>query len=346
MNKILFHRLLIAVFLITIIGLVTATAQVASHARALPYSGTWGVRILLPTAYDIDAKVNAENFDIDAFMAQIDQLTTINHVMINIGRGHQASWYSSPYPEMEAIMGSDLFSERDFFGEMADALIARDIKVLVYFSSTGMDKGYLSAAQMATWNAHLVSSELTHREGVAKIIEYYSVKYGDKIDGWWIDRCGSMTVAEQELFASVMRAGNENTMIAMHMKTGYPIRQSTPFCDYTAGHPIPMKAQPPWALNNAAMVENIEDGPWINQNGAPDNSEGTALGAIFMPFQRMWRDRAADFPTDQAIEWTTRVMAAGGMYTWAIARIDNGFAKAQFKQLVEMNAAIISLQNQ
>ena len=88
------------------------------------------------------------------------------------------------------------------------------------------------------------------------------------------------------------------------------------------------------------MVENIEAGPWINLQGVPDDSEGSALGQVLMPFQKNWRDGAADFPTDQAIEWTSRAMTAGGSWTWAVARVDNGFAQPQFNQLLEINAAI------
>ena len=326
------------------VGFVSAQ-QEAKHARALAYQGTWGVRILCPTAYEKcktpDAEVNAENFDIDFLISQVDQLTTINHVMINIDRGHQASWYSSPYPEMSAIMGDDLFPQRDLFGEMLDALKSRGFKVLVYFSVTGMDRGYLSARQMETWRTYLSSAGLTHNEGVAEVMEYYSLKFGDQIEGWWIDRAGSrFTNSDRKLFATAARAGNPNAMVAMHRKVGYPIVQGSPYRDYTAGHPVPMKRQPPWTLANVAMVENIEAGPWIDQSGQRDDSEGTALGAIFMPFQAMWRDAAADFPTDQATQWTTRVMDAGGMYTWAVARVGNGFAAPQFKQLVEINTAI------
>lgn len=320
---------------------VTAKAQLeGKHERSLDFRGTWGVRILLPTAYDINENVNAENFDVGLFMKQIDQLTTITHVNINIGRGHQASWYASPYPEMEAIMGNDLFPKRDFFGEVVDALVARGLKVMVYFSKTGMDGGYLSNDQMKTWNNYLTSKGMTHYEGVAQILKYYAVKYGDKIDGWWIDRAASMTTDQHKLYASAIRAGNPDAMIAFHVKTGMPIRQGTPFCDYTAGHPVAVKLQPTWTPSNVGMVENIEAGPWVDLNGNPDDSEGTALGAIMMPFQRKWRNGVAGFPTDLAIEWTTRAMKAGGMYSWAIARKGNGFAIPQFNQLLEINAGV------
>ncbi|WP_299668845.1 Ig-like domain-containing protein [uncultured Polaribacter sp.] len=329
---------------------ITAKAQLeGKHSRSVDFRGTWGVRILLPTAYDIafpdGSGINAENFDVDLFMQQINQLTTITHVNINIHRGHQASWYSSPYPEMEAIMGSDLFPKRDFFGEVLDALKQRGLKVMVYFSRTGMDSQYLTAAQMNTWNTYLSSEGFTHYEGVAKILEYYAVKFGNKIDGWWVDRASVMTTDEHELFVSAIRTGNPDAMIAFHVKTGMPIRQGTKFCDYTAGHPVAVNTQPTWTLSNVGMVENIEAGPWIDLNGNPDPSEGTALGSILMPFQRKWRDGAADFPTAQAIEWTTRAMAGGGMYSWAVAREGNGFASPQFNQLLDIDATVAAYLN-
>ncbi len=340
---------IIMLLLLMAFSLTATSQQQADHARALPYQGTWGVRILAPTAYDKSitptAAVNAENFDIDFFMSQIDQLTTISYVMINVTRGHQASWYSGPYPEMAAIMGDDLFPQRDFLGELATALQARGLKVLVYFSVTGMDSQYLTSAQMNTWNAYLASEGLTHNEGVAKIMEYYSVRYGDKIDGWWVDRVyDAYNNADHLRIATALRKGNPDALVTMHRDPGFPIIQNNQYCDYTAGHPVPLNGRvpnPSWTLSNVAMVENIEDGPWIDLNGNPDSSAGTALGHVLMPFQRNWRDGAADFPTEQAKEWTLRAMNGGGMWTWAVARIDNGFAEPQFSQLVEINEHII-----
>ena len=340
------NLLIVAIFIFNI-GALTVSGQSANHTRVLPYSGTWGVRILHPTAYDKNSAVNAENFDVEAFMKQIDQLTTINHVMINIGRGHQASWYSSPYPEMEAILGSSQFPERDLFGELVEALIERDLKVLVYFSGPGVDKKYVSESVWVKWENYLTTSGLTNSQAVTKILEYYAGKYGDKIDGWWFDRCGRYSASNNKIdqYANAVRAGNPNAIIAFHGQLGSPLKQGSPYCDYTAGHPIPMIRQAPWESPNENMVRDIEAGPWIDQEGKPEVNSGSALGAIFMPLQRNWRNGEAGFPTEQAIEWTNRVIKAGGMYTWAVARIDNGFAEPQFRQLLEMNSAIEKMKN-
>jgi hypothetical protein len=130
----------------------------------------------------------------------------------------------------------------------------------------------------------------------------------------------------------------------MHKRVGSPVHQGTIECDYAAGHPWTMKEQVPWddgvKHENIDLIKSIESGPWVGLDGRPDDSEGTALGHIFIPIQEKWRNGEAGFPTEQAIEWTTRVVDAGGMYTWAVERKDNGFAPAQFKQLLEINAAI------
>ncbi|MDW5290826.1 T9SS type A sorting domain-containing protein [Formosa sp. PL04] len=361
------QKLLSLALLIIAIGASKATAQSnAMHDRANDYKGKWGVRILHATAYDAQnpdgTGVTAENFDVDAFMAQIDQLTTINHVVINLNRGHQASWYSAPYPEKSAEIGEGFFPTRDLFGELLDALNSRDIKALVYLSGVGYDHDYPTAAQNAQWDTYLANNypienytgttpEKRQRNAAfADIVEYYSLKYGTKIDGWWFDRCygSEYTVAEKTNLAVVARAGNPNAFFTLHAgTTGSPLQQRAPECDFTAGHPTLMAFQPPWTETSTRstgvgsdMVEDIEAGPWIDINGKPDASEGTALGAILIPFQQNWRNGAADFPTDLAVDWTSRAMAAGGMYTWAVAREGSGFATSQFNQLIEINTRI------
>ena len=305
----------------------------ARHIRAMPYMGTWGVRILHPTAYDINSSVNAENFDIDAFMGQIDQLKSISHVMINICRGHQGSWWASPYPEMAEKLDPSLFPTRDLFGELADAIQARGLKVLVYFNGTGFDGGYLSTEIMNRWKNYYQSEGMTHYQAVSKVLKYYSLKHGKRIDGWWIDRAGRRTDEELKDFAEAVRAGNPMAIVTMN-KGGSVPTQGTPYNDYTHGHPVPMNTEAPWLGTNVRMVKKIESGPWIGANMTPDDSEGTALGFIFMPLQAKWRDGLAGHPNSQALDWMTRTMEAGGFYSWAVAREGNLFAAPQFKQLL------------
>ena len=154
------------------------------------------------------------------------------------------------------------------------------------------------------------------------------------------------TDAEYRTLARAARSGNPNAIVAFHCRTG-PVNRGTPYCDYTAGHPHPMAySKGPWDNVNLRMVTAIENGPFIKGAFANDKDRPTAnpdegtLGHIFMPFQRNWKNGGANFPTDQALDWMTRVVNAGGFYTWAVARNGGLFAAPQFNQLLEMDAAM------
>ena len=249
------------------------------------------------------------------------------------------------------MLGSKYFPDRDLFGEVADALIDHDLKVLVYFSAPGWDWTGRYVPDQSTkplWENHIKSKSMSHWYAVANlIVKYYSDKYGEKISGWWFDRVGkNMPDAQLRTMARAARSGNPNSILAFSCGVG-PIIRGTPYCDYTAGHPQPMKySNGPWDNVNVRMVTAIEagsyiKGPYSNNTSmeVPASDKGT-LGQIFMPFQRNWKNGGADFPTDQALDWMTRVMNAGGFYTWAVALTGGLFATPQFKQLLEMDAAM------
>ena len=126
-----------------------------STERTAPFEGTWGVRILLPTSHDQRV---LDRFDVEAFIEQVTQLKSISYVMINIHNGHYGSYHNSPHPELEAVLGERHFPDRDLFGEVADALIDHDLKVLVYFSSPGFDwagKYVSDRAIKPLWEGHI-----------------------------------------------------------------------------------------------------------------------------------------------------------------------------------------------
>lgn len=62
-----------------------------------------------------------------------------------------------------------------------------------------------------------------------------------------------------------------------------------------------------------------------------------------MGLQDRWNIGGCTFPPQQAIEWTTRVASAGGMYIWSVPRPGSTMLKAQFKVLLEINKAVEAL---
>lgn len=59
-----------------------------------------------------------------------------------------------------------------------------------------------------------------------------------------------------------------------------------------------------------------------------------------MGMQDRWNFGKCAFPPDQAVDWTTRVLAAGGMYPWHAPRSGSAMARQQFKLLLKINNAV------
>ena len=125
-----------------------------STERTKPFEGTWGVRILLPTSHEQSA---LGSFDVPAFIDQVTQLKSISYVMINLHNGHYGSYHNAPHPGLQAVFGKKHFPDRDLFGEVADALIDHDLKVLVYFSAPGWD-----------WAERYVPNKAIETDGILK----------------------------------------------------------------------------------------------------------------------------------------------------------------------------------
>ncbi len=340
--------------LLTLFPLATITTAYAQDAdlgntqRAEPFEGTWGVRILLPTSHDQAA---LDSFDVPAFIDQVTQLKSISYVMINVHNGHFGSYHNAPHPELQAVFGKKHFPDRDLFGEVLDALAEHDLKALVYFSAPGWDwtaKYVPNKAIKPLWQETIQSKSMSDWDAVANlIVQHYSERYGKKISGWWFDRVTKRrSDAELRTMAKAARSGNPDAVLTFHVATG-PINRGTPYCDYTAGHPHPMAhSKGPWDNVNLRMVTAIEEGPFIkgpyanNTDRSPEAPDEGTLGHIFMPFQRNWKNGDAKFPPDQSLDWTRRVVNAGGFYTWAVAREGGLFAEPQFSQLLEIDAAM------
>ena len=94
------------------------------------------------------------------------------------------------------------------------------------------------------------------------------------------------------------------------------------------------------------MITAIEANPWMSCSGEPvgDPNKST-LGHVFMGLQDRWTLGKCAFPPDQAIEWTTRVISAGGMYTWAAPRAGSTIADKQFQLLKKIDKAVEGLRN-
>lgn len=295
--------------------------------------GQWGFRFNMPGMKQADALAE---FDVQKMMKQIKVLDTATWVQINITQGANGSYYTSPHAELAKHVSPDIVPKRDLFGEMLDALNKQGFKVIVYFATEGPTMGKHPEKALPgvidTWKQYAKSRKMTPEEAVAEIIvKEYSLRYGTKISGWWFDHAkyGDIKALEK-----AVRAGNPNAALTFNVG-GSPKLLTCPESDFTAGHPTPMKRQSPASKKNEVAIKLIEKNNYINGS----------LGHFFPPMQATWNSGKPAFETEQAIDWTLRIVESKGAITWAVALADTKKKRAplasfQFNQLKEINAAI------
>ena len=312
--------------------------------NALPYSGKWGIRMPLPGACWED---QLKAFDVKAFADQFNQLTTAHHVMINVTHPSAGCYFTGPHPELAKIVGPGYFPTRDLLGEVLTAIKASGRKALVYYAVGGFGLGTRRGEEESklAWDKHIRSRGLYQVEGDREfVLKYFAETYGEKIDGWWFDGAKNITEQERRNWKKTIRAGNPKAILSFNSMGGPPYRSQLE-CDYFGGHPTPRSKHKFWEPINLPMITDIEKSPWMSISGAPVKEPGYgALGHVFMGLQGRWTGGTCEFPPDQAVEWTTRVLKAGGMYTWAVPRQKKGnisvMPEAQLQLLLKINAAV------
>ncbi len=316
--------------------------------NALPFAGTWGARMSLPTAKN---PKEVQAFKVSDFAQQFSKLKSAAYVLVNVTQPSGPCYFSGSNPPLAKLSDklAVAFTQRDLLGEVLDAIAKDGKKAIVYYACEGFYKGNDSRPQQekdmrSFWDQYLQSVGMTNNQALGElIVGYYAKKYGAKISGWWFDGSNVLNKEDRLLWRKLVRAGNPAAMVAFNSMAGAPFR-STPECDYFGGHPTPRAIKKFWDKVNLGMIEGIEAGAWMDPKGnAVDDPGRGALGHVFMGMQDRWNFGKCKFPPQQAVGWTKRVVAAGGMYTWHAPRNGSSMAPGQFQLLLKIDAAITQM---
>lgn len=295
--------------------------------------GGWGFRFNLP---GMKQPEELANFDVAKMMEQVKALDTARWVQINLTQGANGSFFTSPHPLLAEKVSPDIVPKRDLFNEMLEALIGEGFKVHVYFATEGptMAKHPTKALPgvIDKWKLCAKDHGMPPEEAVAElIVKEYSLRYGRKISGWWFDHA---KYGDIPLLAKAARAGNPDAVLGFNMGAS-PKLPTCPQADFTAGHPTPMEKHPPSWEGNEEAIRLIEKHQYIKGS----------LGHFFPPMQMAWTSGKPAFTSEMVVDWTVRVVKAGGAITWAVALSgdkakDAPLATTQFEQLLELNNRI------
>jgi len=169
------------------------------------------------------------NFDVEAFANQAQELGA-GHVLLT--SCHQLQHLPCPHPVIDEIMPNRT-CKRDLIMEIADALLARDIKFMLYYHH-GTD-GELQDPEW--WKATNAEDYDTFYNNYFRILTYLGEKYKDKISAYWFDAGYGLTRRGDvpwEKMTEVAKAGYPNRPICYNSGI-LNFEKYTDFQDYWAG---------------------------------------------------------------------------------------------------------------
>lgn len=167
-------------------------------------------------------------FDVDAFAEQVAE-TGAGHVLFTVS--HYSHRMCCPNPEADRILNGRT-SDRDLLMELADALAAKNIRLMLYYLSV-CDRNWSKAIGSRAKDPRFFDNWM-------RVISWMGEHYREKVIAWWFDagydiaKCGNppwkeMTAAAKSGFAGRLVCYNSGIEHLRHV---------TPYQDYWAGETV------------------------------------------------------------------------------------------------------------
>jgi len=157
---------------------------------------------------------------------------------------HQNWMMMAPNKTFDRIVGSsDYTPDRDIPLDLYRALNEKNVKLMIYVNLI-MNAHPAVREAMGGWppNDTLI-------DNIAAVYKEYSLRYGDKVAGWWVDGSGNPAYrnsSERERWfttiAHALRAGNPNALVAISPALNFA--RYTLNSDITAGESNDLKPAP------------------------------------------------------------------------------------------------------
>ncbi len=192
-----------------------AAAKYGLLIHFLPRDGAYPIR----AAPDGTWNKTIEAFDVPRFVADV-KATGAAYVIFTVGQN--SGYYVAPsdyFTEKTGTFPGQYVSERDLIADLAKALAAENIKLMVYTTADGP----ISAPEQIRAGLGVVDTQAgpAARASMKAMITEWSLRWGSSIAGWWIDGCypgvagyGNPSDGEQNIDAllAATLAGNSEAL--------------------------------------------------------------------------------------------------------------------------------------
>ena len=310
------------------------------------HKARWGVMthyLGAPPSSAGGAKLTAKmwNKQIDAFDVKglVDQVASTGAKYLLFTIGQNSGHYCSPNATYDKIVGisPSKCSRRDLVADLAKAIKARGIRLMVYLPS-GAPAADKVARKKLQWRwgrrggwqlpGEPVGGRLAQfQRNWEAVIREWSLRWGKDVAGWWIDGCyfpdQMYRFKDEPNFASLARAlkaGNPDAIVAFNPGICIPVKVHTKHEDYTAGEV---------GLGQLPRAVAACRGRWLTRDGAKVQFQIlTFLGKSWCRGSRpQWSD-------EKIVGYARQVAQKGGVITYDVPIQTSGLIPQPFiKQL-------------
>jgi alpha-L-fucosidase len=242
------------------------------------------------------------SFDVERFAREVSQ-TGARYVMFTLMQGSR--YMVAPNKTYNRITGfktGEACSTRDLVTDLIKALNRHNISLFLYFTGDGPYKDSKAGPAMGypAQGAPLTEQFLTKWSSVAK---EYSLRYGDRIKGWWVDGCReSLHYTDEWLkyYVDAMKAGNPVSLTAFNNGIKSRIEVYSKYDDYTCGEMTSFK--------------DIPDARFINGS----------QWHMLVPLGTYWGKPGCKHDAAYLEDYLSKVNAIGGVVTIDVALYRDG----------------------
>jgi hypothetical protein len=272
-------------------------------------------------------KVDA--FDVEAFAAEVEQAGAA-YAFITLGQN--SGYICSPNSAYEKYAGykpNDRCSRRDLPMELAAALAKRKIRMLLYLPSRAPQRDQQAMQGLSDVDERQPAPQEFTRKW-SEVIREWSVRYGDKVSGWWFD--GSYNTAGWDdlkqsfnwtTWATACRAGNPQSILAFNPGTKLPkaFQALTEQQDYTAG-------------------EQNKLGTTPQTNPSPKGVQWHLLTYLGSSWGKVKPEGATRFTDKEIIDAIRTINEQGGVVSLDVAHANGRINPEHLRQLIALKKAL------
>lgn len=255
-----------------------------------------------------DSCVN--DFNTDLFASQVHQ-TGASYVIFTVYQGTR--FICTPSESYERITGykrGEATSHRDLVVDIYNSLQKYNIKLFIYVTGDGTYRD--QKANIAFNNPMLLWKQNNNKfiatpqwvNSWAGVLQEWSMRWGNKISGWWVDGAFSFHGYNDTLLGilyKALKSGNSNSVVAFNASPQKKVTFYSKWDDYTAGE-------------MDALTDLPEPGGRIN---------GTQWHIVsYLGIN--WRSETVRFKKSYLTNYINQVKERGGVVTINLALYRNG----------------------